>query len=83
MNSSCTGLVWSTIIANYIRAENLRERENTLLALNCAQWSALKRADVDEVHFRRLCSLPIKADMARPGSAQPCSALIYFDDQRN
>lgn len=53
MNSSqycLSNLVRSgTIIATPIRAEKRREEENKLFASDWAQWSAPKRADVDEV----------------------------------
>lgn len=49
----------ATIIATHIRAENRREGENKLLALDWAQSSALKRADVDEVRCKSLRSLLI------------------------
>lgn len=63
MNSSqhcLSNLVWfATIIATHSRAENRREGENELLALDWAQSSALKRVDVDEVRSRPLHSLLI------------------------
>lgn len=48
-----------TILATHIRAENRREGENKLLALDWAQSSALKRADVDEVRSKPLQPLLI------------------------